>query len=214
MWNRCALPKLRESKRPVVFWKQDRCAFTIITWDCLAEETGAWQKNAKGVDSFSVPLLYTVGGSQESLGEKPRQLTGGGSMPPGDARTNTKERKKLAIFQPQRMTGFSMRPEPPRCENISKPLKQSVLDRLRWRNQKARRADHDCRCRSTAGWCGQWKFSHSTWRSWEITSCCQEKNSCRNAWSNKTRTCEMTGKRCQQTGLTKNNEAYLSSSWS
>ena len=47
----------------------------MITGDCLAEETGVWQKNAKGVDSFSVPLLYTVVGCQESLGEKPRQLT-------------------------------------------------------------------------------------------------------------------------------------------
>jgi hypothetical protein len=47
-------------------------------------------------------------------------------MLPGDARTNTKERKIIAIFQAERVTDFSMRPEP-LCKGTVlkfKPLKQ------------------------------------------------------------------------------------------
>ena len=34
----------RKSTIPVAFWKQERCAFTMITWGGLAEETGVLAK--------------------------------------------------------------------------------------------------------------------------------------------------------------------------
>ncbi len=37
--------------------------------------------------------------------------------------------------QPKGVTGFSMRPETPRCGNILKPLNQLVLELLRWRRE-------------------------------------------------------------------------------
>ncbi len=140
-------------------------------------------------------------------------LTGGFSMPPGDARTNTKERKKSAIFQPQRVTGFSMRPEPPRCGNILKPLKQSVLDRLRWRNQKARRADHNRRCRMMQTMKVQ-SFNLMELRNHVMLSRKELLQKCLIKQGKNLRNGRQTIIGCKQNGSTKNNEACLSSSWS